>query len=260
MKDFIDYIWFQKDFIYDPLEGLAFGSYHLIMMAITTSLFVVIWITGGRLKNKQGFMTVLALILLILEVLRVINFKYAFNQTWIGSISFHMCSLGIYMAIITGIFRKQWMFDVIALQAMIGAPLALLIPTGILPWFNLYSFMPMQSFISHMLLFLMPLFAWRHHVWQVKLKRYYIPILSVLGSTGIAYGMSLYNFHFKTGGFTNFFWTRMKEPFFDLIWNIPYPYYLFVLLIVFILSGFIVYLLLNLVQLVFRKIKQNKAL
>ena len=255
ISEFIDYFWSQKGFTYDPLEGLTFGSYHLNMMAITASVFVVIWIIGSRIKNKQGFLIALSLILLILELLRVINFMYVFNRTLMASISFHMCSIGVYMAIITGIFRKQWMYDAIALQAIVGAPLALIIPTGILPWFNLYSFMPMQSFITHMLLFLMPLYAWRHHLWQVKLKHFYIPILSVLISTGIAYGMSLYNLHFETGGFTNFFWTRMKEPFFDLVWNLPHPWYLVVLIGMFITTGFIVYLGLILIQNIFKRFK-----
>ncbi len=259
MSEIIDYVWSQKGFIYDPLEGLTFGSYHLIMMAITASLFVVIWIIGGHVKNKQGFLIKIALLLLVLEVLRVINFKYVFNRTWIGSISFHMCSIGIYMAIITGIFRKKWMFDMISLHALIGAPLALIIPTGILPWFNPYSFMPLQSFISHMLLFLMPLYAWRHQLWEVKLKHYYIPIISVLVSTGIAYGMSLYNLYYETGGSTNFFWTRMKEPFFDLVWNLPYPWYLFVLIGIFMMSGLIVYLVLILFQVLFKSFKRDKV-
>jgi len=243
MTDFIDYIWHQKDFIYDPEMGKTFSTYHLLMLGGTILLFWVVWLIGAKFKNKRIFMMMLAIILLILEVLRVVNFMEAFNKDVIASLSFHMCSIAIYFAVITGIFNKKWMYDVIFVQAIIGAPLALLLPIGILPWFNPYSFLPIQSFISHMILCFMPVFAWRYRLWDVKLKNFKIAVTSVLVSTWIAYVMSLYNEQFQTGGSTNFFWTRAKDPMFDLIWNLDYPYYLIVLLSLFLGTGFIFYLI-----------------
>ena len=143
--------------------------------------------------------------------------------------------------IIAGLFNKKIIYEMTFLHAMIGAPLALLIPSGILPWYHMYSFLPVQSFISHLLLSFIFIYAYHHKVFQLKIHRFYIPIIGLLLSIGIAYGMSIYNLHFQTGGSTNFFWTRDKDPMFDQIINLPYPYYFYVLIRLLIAVGSVIY-------------------
>jgi uncharacterized membrane protein YwaF len=246
MEEFLDYFWRSKGFQYDPNRTYLFTAYYWVMIAIAIITFAVIWLIGTRLKHKRITLVVISLLLLFLEAGRVYNFMDVSHKDFIPSLSFHMCSIGVYLAIIAGIFQKSWMFDTLIIQSVIGAPLAVLIPSGILPWYYDYSFMPIQSILSHTLLFLVPVFAYKNGVYKIKLYNFYIPVISVLVSTQVAYYMSWYNYNNQTGGFANFFWTRYKETFFDQIWELPYPYYLIVVIGLFILTGFIAYLLMYL--------------
>lgn len=241
MSAVIDYFWKNKGFVYDPKMGRPFSSYQIIMLIVMSLLFVAIWFLGKQVKRKELFVLTLSLTLLILETLRVINFKYVHHKTWMGSFSFHMCSMGVYFAIILGFIRKKWMYDVLALQALIGAPLALLIPQGILPWFNMYSFMPFQSFLTHTILFLIPFYALKNQLWVVKVKNYYIAFLSIIFSILIGYLTSEINVRYHTGGFDNFFWTRYVDPAFKQIVDWPYPYHFMIITIAILLAGFGIY-------------------
>jgi|SRR5690554_275723 len=245
MKQFIDYFWNNKDFIYDPEMGMPLSIYHLVMMSFTVLLFIILWLIGKKVKKKECFILTLSLSLFILEALRVLNFKYVYKLTWIGSFSFHMCSLGVYFAVVLIFVKKKWMYDVLMVQAIIGAPLAIIFSGGILPWFNKYSFMPIQSFITHTILFIIPLYAFENDLWQVKVKNYYISFLSVLFSIIVAYIMSGVNIKYQTGGFKNFFWTRYVDPAFKEVVDWPYPYHFIALSITFIIVGFITALILQ---------------
>ncbi|MCK9235696.1 MAG: hypothetical protein WC225_00405 [Acholeplasmataceae bacterium] len=243
IQDFIKYFWLQEGFTYDPLEGQLLGIYHIIMLVISVLFFVIFWHFGKKAKNKDAWMIFTGSLLFILELLRVLNFHYVYNMSWVGALSFHLCSIGVYLMIIAGLFRRKWMFEMVFLHALLASPMAILIPTGILPWHNPYSFLPLQSYISHVLLWFGIVYAWKNDFFKVSYKRYYIPVASVLLSTVLAYGMSMYNLNNNTGGFTNFFWTRYGEPMFDIIVPLPYPYYLIVLLTLLIGAGFFTYYL-----------------
>lgn len=241
MKEFIDYFWWDKGFSYDPTKGYLFNTYHIIMLASMVLLFILLWIIGKRIKNKRIFITILSITLLVLEVLRVLNFKYAHNNTLLGAMSFHLCSIGVYLAILAGFIKRPWIIDALSIHALIGAPLAIIVPDGILPWFNEYSFMPIQSFITHTLLFFVPIYMIRVGFFKIKLKNFYIPIISILLSALLGYIMSMVNYKLSNGGFSNFFWTRYKDPSFDKIISIDYPYQFIVIISMLLITGLFIY-------------------
>lgn len=241
IEEFLKYFWSQEGYQYDPLEGQIFQTYHLNMLLITLVFLILFLVIGILVNNKKRYIQGLSIVLLILEALRVYNIMVIFDRTVIAALSFHLCSIGIYFMIIAGLFNKKIIYEMTFLHALIGAPLALLIPSGILPWYHVYSFLPVQSFISHLLLSFIFIYAYHYKVFELKLHRFYIPLIGLFISIGLAYGMSLYNLHFQTGGSTNFFWTRDKDPMFDQVMNLPYPYYFYVLIRLLIAVGAVVY-------------------
>lgn len=245
MKAFIDYFWYQEGYVYDPLEGQTFSIYHIIMLLLCILVFIALWKIGAAIKNKNRLLIIIAVVLFVFEVLRIINIKFVYGTTWIGAFSFHLCAMGTYLMIIAGLFRKKWMFEFVSLHCFIGAPLAIIIPLGILPWYNPYSFLPLQSYLTHLILFFAIIYAWRYKFFNIPVKRYYIPVISILFSSVVAYFMSIYNLKHKTGGSTNFFWTRVRDPLFDSFLPLPHPYYFLVLLAALFTAGLILFSILK---------------
>ena len=88
----------------------------------------------------------------------------------------------------------------------------------------------MQSFLTHTLLWFGIIYAWKYHFFKASYKRFYIPAISILLSTGLAYLMSNINLKYQTGGSLNFFWTRYKDPLFEKLIPFGHPYYLLVII------------------------------
>jgi len=245
MKQFIDYFWYQEGFSYDPLEGQTLSTYHLIMFLLCIFSFILLWIIGKKINNKNKMLIAIAIILLVLESLRVINLLAISDVSFIGALSFHLCSIGVYLMIIAGLFRKKWLFEIVILHALIGAPLAIIIPLGILPWYNQFSFLPMQSFLTHTILLFVIIYAWKYKFFDVSYKRFYIPAISILLSAVVAYVMSNVNLKYQTGGPINFFWTRYKDPLFEKYISLPHPYYFLVILGLLYATGLLGFLILK---------------
>lgn len=246
MKQFIDYFWFQEGYTYDPLEGRMLTTYHIIMFLVfCVALFVVLWVIGKKIKDKNKMLIAVAIILYVLETLRVINILDMSRATLVGALSFHLCAVGVYLMIIAGIFRKKWMFEAVFCHAFVGAPIAVIIPYGILPWYNKYSFLPTQSYITHMLLWFAIIYAWKYRFFNISFKRFFIPALGILFSAVLAYIMSNVNLKYQTGGSTNFFWTRFKDPMFENLLPLPHPYYMLVIIGLLYLGGLLGYFVLK---------------
>lgn len=244
MRAFIEYFWFQKGYLYNEAATKVFSKYHFMMLLIGLAVYFVLSLIGRRIKNKINYLLVIGLLLALLELLRVINFMMITNHTWLASMSFHLCSIGIYLAIIAGIIRKGWAIELLFIHATIGAPLALIIPVGIIPWFNQYSFLALQSVISHVMLIFFIIYAWQNKKIKISFKRYLIPVTGILISVVIAYSMSMYNFKTQNGGQDNFFWTRYTDPLLEPLTAIKHPYVFLILLALIFVLGFIVYILL----------------
>ena len=100
------------------------------------------------------------------------------------------------------------------MHALIGAPLAILIPYGVYENWNVLSFMPIQSFITHFLLIYVVVYAYQENIYQISRKRFYIPILSILVSVVLAYSFSQYNISKNIGVSFNFLWTVELDSYF----------------------------------------------
>ena len=72
--------------------------------------------------------------------------------------------------ILAGIFKKRWLFDFGLIPCIVASPFAIIIPVGILPWSNEYSFIPLQSCFSHMLIFFLVVYSIRKRFGQLILK------------------------------------------------------------------------------------------
>ncbi|NLD26587.1 MAG: YwaF family protein [Acholeplasmataceae bacterium] len=237
MKQFIDYFWFQEGFSYDPLEDPMFSIYHIIMLLLCIVVVIVFWIIGKKIKNKNTMLIAIAIILFVLEALRVINILEITNTTLVGAISFHLCAIGVYLMIIACLFRKKWMFEAVFFHSLVGAPTAVIIPYGILQYYNEYSFLPVQSYITHTLLWITIIYAWKYRFFNISYKRIFIPLVSVFLSAVLAYVMSNINLKYHTGGSVNFFWTRYKDPMFEKYLHLPHPYYILVIIGLLFIGG-----------------------
>ncbi|MDY0074643.1 MAG: YwaF family protein [Acholeplasmataceae bacterium] len=245
MKDFIDYFWNNQGFEYDPTRHYLFGWYHIIMLVMMIVLFVLCWVIGNKMfRNKiKLWLRILAILLLALEILRVLNFYTAHHQTLFNSLSFHMCSVGIYIIIPAGIFNKKWLYDAAYIQGILGAPLAMIIPFGILPWWNEYSLIPLQSYVSHTLIIFVLCYAMFKGVWHVKRSRYLIAATSIIVSTFIIHMINVYKFNHLPGSSSNFFWTRYPDPLFPILNQVSPPYHIIILVALFLLFGYLCYLI-----------------
>ena len=244
MEELIAYFWRNQGFHYDPTRQYLFGWYHLAMMGLVTLIFIAFWFLGKNkaFRNNTRILYIVGAILLVFELLRVINYRYVSNLTWFNSIQFHMCSIGVYLAIITCVFQKKFLFDIMVAQGLIGAPLAIIIPFGILPYANDFSFMPLQSNISHMLVCFVVIYAIKQGIWRVKLKNYYLAFFSIIITVLILHQINLYKLS-QGLGFNNYFWTRYPDSMFPVLKNMSFPYHIIILTFLFILTTFFFYYL-----------------
>lgn len=243
MEEFIKYFWNNQGFVYDSNINYVFSPYHLVMMGLMAVAFIVLWVIGNHMKNNTRLLTVVSFALLMLEVLRVFNFHYAHEYSWLDSISFHMCSIGVYLGIIAGIFKKKILFDLMFIQAFIGGITAIVIPLGILPWWNVFSFIPLQSNLSHMLMIFMIVFAVKSRIWEIKIKRYYIAVISFLASAAGIHLLNLYKYSLNPTSYSNYFWTRFPDPQFPLINSLEFPYHLIIIIGLALFFGLISYVI-----------------
>lgn len=238
----MDYFWRNKGFVHDPNKNYFLSQYHLIMLSSMLVLGVLLWLLIKNLKQpKQRLMfKIIAATLLVLEVLRYLNFLTVYNHyNWFGALSFHLCSFGVYLTILAAYFQKQQLFNILVVFAIIGAPIAVIVPDGILPWFNEYSFMPMQSFISHMFITWVLIVAQRLKMWKPNYRVYYTSVITILVSFVIAHYASIINIKYQTGGHQNFIWTQYVEQSIPFVNTWSYPYYLIAIIIGLLLAGFI---------------------
>ena len=237
---FIPYFWGNEGFSYDPTRQYMFGWYHITMIVLMFLLFVVLWFLGKKINNKNRYLRIIALVLLILETLRVANFHYVYNYTWFESIAFHMCSWGVYFSVTAGLFQKRILFEIAAIPAVVGGLTSIIIPHGILPYFNDFAFMAVQSNISHLLMFFVIIYSVKTKIWNLKLKRFWISAISISITIVITHLINLYKE--SIGSYSNYFWTRYPDSRFPVIGEWSYPYHTLVLSLGIILLGFIFYL------------------
>jgi uncharacterized membrane protein YwaF len=254
MEEFIQYFWYNQGFVYDSNINYVFSPYHLVMMGLMAVVLIVLWVIGNHMKNKTRLLTVVSFALLVLETLRVFNFHYAHEYSWFDSVSFHMCSIGVYLGIIAGIFKKKILFDLMFIQAFIGEITAIVIPLGILPWWNVFSFIPLQSNLSHMLMIFIVLYAVKSRIWEIKIKRYYIAVISFTVSAVGIHLLNLYKYSLNPTSYSNYFWTRFPDPQFPLINSLEFPYHLIIIIGIALFFGLLSYLIGS----AFRKISEDK--
>ncbi|MFA5560667.1 MAG: hypothetical protein WC964_02715 [Acholeplasmataceae bacterium] len=250
----MDYFWRNKGFTYDSSIDYFLSQYHLILIGSLMIISLLLWLLIRKLSQpKQRLMfRIIGVLLLILEVLRFINFLEYFSRNWFGSIGFHLCSFGVYITILAAIFQKKWLFDALLIFAIIGAPLAVIMPMGILPWYNAYSFLPLQSFLSHALITWVFVIGQQLKLWQPNSKSYWISATAIIFAYVVATIASFINHNYPTGGHDNFIWTRYVDASFPVISNWPYPYYLIFMFVLMIVIGFLYIFVSN-------KIQQKKA-
>lgn len=235
----MDRFWYNEGFIYEANRNYFLTTYHIILLTAVTIIGVLLWLIIKKLNEPKQtqMLKSIGILLLVLEALRYLNFNMAYEVTPIGALQFHLCSFGVYFSILALLFQKKWMFDLYMIHAIIGAPLALIIPLGILPWHYEYSFFVIQSFISHMLITWSIVVAQRLKVWMPTLKGYKISMLGLIISYVIAFMMSRYNYVNQNGGHTNFIWTRYPDPDFPMINDWPFPHYMIFMFLLLILVG-----------------------
>ena len=134
-------------------------------------------------------------------------------------------------------------FDIMFIQAFIGGITAIVIPLGILPWWNAFSFIPLQSNLSHMLMIFMLVYAVKSQVWQIKFKRYYIAVISFLISALGIHLLNLYKYRLNPSSYSNYFWTRFPDPQFPLINSLEFPYHLIIIIGLALFLGLLSYLI-----------------
>lgn len=243
LRNFFDYFWRNQGFEYDPAKNYLLSWYHIIILVSLIILFIIFYKIGTRQKtNPSRFLTKLSVLLFILEILRIYNFHSVYNYNWFDAISFHICSIGVYLMILAGIFKKKWLFDFGLIPCIVASPFAIIIPVGILPWYNEYSFIPLQSCFSHMLIFFMVVYSIRTKIWTIDIKRYYISLTSFLAIVSIVHYINLYKASNPNMTQSNYFWTRYPDPNFPFLNIIPNQYYIYFLILATLLGGFIVYL------------------
>ncbi len=237
MKEFIDYFWKNKGFKYDPNGIRIFGWYHNLMMLIVVVVFVAFWFIGRKIKKKERLLVVVSLLLLVLETLRVVNLYFYFKKGWFEALNFHVCSFGVYIGIIAGLVQKRVVFEAMFIAAMIGGTTAVIIPYGILPWWNMFSFIPLQSYLSHILIVFMIVYALKTNIFKADFKRVYIPIVvTTIMVIGIHF-LNLFLFKYYPSSYSNYFWTRFPDPLFPVINKWVFPYHFIFLTSVFLVLG-----------------------
>ena len=243
MQKFIDYFWKNVGFKYNPDQLHFFDWYHFSMMALMVLVFLGLLLIGKKIKNKERLLIVVAVLLFVLESLRVCNFYFAHNYTLFNSFTLHMCSIGVYVGIIAGLIRKNLIFEIMFVPALIGRILAIVIPFGILQWWNIFSFVPIQSYLSHMLMVFMIIYAIKIDVFKVKIKRFYLQIISTTIFAIIIHFINIYKHRVSPSAYSNYFWTRYPDPMFPIINTWVFPYHFILLIILLLLSGFGAYYL-----------------
>jgi uncharacterized membrane protein YwaF len=235
---FIPYFWRNEGFNYDPTRQYMFGWYHIVMLVAMILLFIFLWFIGRKKEKRdnQRFLRIISIFLIALEMLRLINYHYVYNYTWLNSISFHMCSWGVYFAVIAGLFQKRILFEVAAIPAVVGGLTSIIIPHGILPYFNDFSFMAIQSNISHLLMFFVIVYAIKSNIWKPKLKRFWISAFSISITIVLIHLINLYKN--SLGYNTNYFWTMYPDPRFPVINEWVFPYHTLFLSFGLIFLGF----------------------
>lgn len=243
MKAFIDYFWHNQGFIYDPTKPMMLGRYHLEMMIIMLVLFIVIGLIGKKYKNKKRFLSLIACVLLVLEILRFLCLYQGLDNTLLDSVTLHMCTVAVIFTILTGFFQKQFFFDLMYILALTGGFTAIIIPFGILPWWNEFSFIPLQSNLSHMLMILFTFYAVKNKLFIIRTKRIYIGATGLIVMAALIHQFNLYKLSVSPSSFSNFFWTRYPDPLFPIINNLQFPYHIIILISLIIFSGLIFYMI-----------------
>lgn len=241
MEEFISYFWNNQGYIYDPAEEIFFGRYHIEMMLLMALIFVILWFIGKAIKNKKGYIRFISITCLLLEGLRILYFRTSLNFTWFNSITLHMCSVVILYVVIAGLFKSQLFYDFVFIQALTAGITPIIIPYGILPGWNEFSFIPLQSNISHMLIVFFALYGAKHQLFHVKMKRYYLGVASVILTASAIHIFNLYKYSIDPGSNSNFFWTRYPDPLFPLINDYVFPYHFLILVGLILIIGFISY-------------------
>ena len=244
MEAFISYFWENEGFQYDPTKQYLFGWYHISMMILMVLIFIGLWFLGKKkfFIDKGRMLSLISILLLSLEVIRIINFIYANDYIWFNAISFHLCSFGVYLMIIAGLLKKKVLFDIGSVPAVIGGLVAIIIPHGVLPWWNSFSFNPIQSYLSHMLMIFIVIYAIRINVWKPKLKNFWISIISIFSIVVIIHIINMYKFNNNLRP-NNYFWTRYPDPLFPVINDWVFPYHIIFIMGLLMLFGLIFYLI-----------------
>lgn len=258
MKEFIDYFWKNKGFKYDPNNSHIFDYYHILMMIFVGAVFLVFWLIGKKINKKERLLVVVSLLLLVLEILRAVNMQVIFKYSLFESFNFHLCSFAVYIGILAGLIRKKTFFEMMFIPTAIGGLIALIIPYGILPWWNVFSFNPVQSYLSHILIVFMLIYAIKYKIFAVRFKRVYVPIISTLTIIGIIHLINLYKVEHYPNSFTNYFWTRYPDALFPVINTWIFPYHLILLTALLLVFGVFFFYLASKWSLIIKNSKQEK--
>ena len=219
------------------------SRYHLEMMLVMGLLFVILWMIGKKVKNKKNYLRFLSIILLGLEVIRFYFFYGSLNYPLIDSITLHMCTVAVIFTIITGLLQSQLFFDFAYILAITGGVSAIVIPYGILPWWNEFSFIPLQSNVSHLIMLFFMVYAVKNNLFMVKVKRFYLAALGLIVMAGMIHCYNLFRISVSPGSNSNFFWTRFPDPLFPIINHLEFPYHIIILIGLILIFGFIAYLI-----------------
>ncbi len=182
----MDYFWKQQDDIPAEMGYPLFGVAHLLCVAATLLVALILILIIRRLveKKQKTFLKAVPIFMVLLELFKD-GFLIRVHRFGIGYLPLHVCSIGIFVFLLREFLpwkkAKDLFGEVAFMLIMPGAMAALIFPdwTTLYPVFN---FMNLYSYVWHGLLVLYPvmLFVRKEIRPSIKHIHYVIGFLCVV--------------------------------------------------------------------------------
>ncbi len=238
---------------YLPQEvDYMFNLNHLfLILGIVAFITTLTLVFKNRSEKTQKIMlATVAILMIVLEIGRIVwkllNHVHD-NGTiagfdWAWNISFQLCAIMTWFVsinLLIGVFGKNKKWNQISYSIMVGVALicgslTFLYPDLIDTGRSLLHFRNFQTVLDHALLIFVPVFLLATNKVTLSFQKIYIPFLALAGSAAIAMPMSFLTDH-------NFMFMKECSLFADLGLNIPFPYHLLVLGVIFFALQALVY-------------------
>ena len=247
--------------------------WHIVSILLTAVACAVAAILMRRASNKQlrVFLAVAGLTLMTLEVFRQSVFSMFVTDgvaTWDMQwylFPFHFCSLAMYISFIAGLVKpgkfQEYLLSFLATFVMLAGFIVMIVPSQV---FCHFTYVNVQTMVHHggMLVITTAVIAGEHVKLNFKTIMKGFAVFAVCVSLGLlANEIAVLGFNIQET-FNMFFISRHFDcpmpVFSDIFKLVPYPVFLLIYLVAFIVGTCLVVYAVKLVMCFVKKIKENK--